>query len=298
MTDQPGNIQPSDDELAALVGHSFPGGSYTVADWENFLLTDCTGREQLPDGLVHPIVLFHAPILGAGTSIAELFRLGSADGQAGSVGLLGYDWEYMQPLREDIAYDVGGGIASVERVVSAAGVADHVAFRIELSQQGELVARVTNRWSFRRSGQPARPAIEPRVGAGAEGFADDGLIPEWEMPHVDPARMRTMAAILRDPYPVHWDRAANERLGLGDHVINQGPLNVSYVANMLMAWAGPDAVRRLTVSFGRPVLDGDRVVAGGRVRDVEDGIAHCDVWLARGDEHVLTGTAEVRPPTS
>jgi hypothetical protein len=85
----------SDEALAALVGHRFPGGTYRVAHWENWLLTDCTGREPMPDDLVHPIVLFHAPILGAGTSIAELFRLGGASGQSGSVGLVGYDWEYL-----------------------------------------------------------------------------------------------------------------------------------------------------------------------------------------------------------
>ena len=122
-------------------------------------------------------------------------------------------------------------------------------------------------------------------------------IPPWEMPTVDPARMRTMAAILRDPYPVHWDRDGNGAIGLPGRVINQGPLNLGYVVNMLLDWAGPSCVRRLTVSFGRPVLDGDRVVAGGRVRTVSiiDGErrAECDVWLARGDEHVVTGTAIV-----
>ena len=91
-------------------------------------------------------------------------------------------------------------------------------------------------------------------------------IAEWTMAEVDPERMKTMAAILRDPYPVHWDRVANEALGLGGRVINQGPLNLSYISNMLMAWAGPACVRRLTVSFGRPVLDGDRVTAKGRRR--------------------------------
>ena len=35
-------------------------------------------------------------------------------------------------------------------------------------------------------------------------------IAEWTMAEVDPERMKTMAAILRDPYPVHWDRVANE----------------------------------------------------------------------------------------
>src|SRR4051794_1872233 len=120
------------------------------------------------------------------------------------------------------------------------------------------------------------------------------------MPRVDPARMRTMAAILRDPYPVHWDRAANERIGLGGRVINQGPLNLSYIVNMLHAWTGPGSVRRLTVSFGQPVLDEDHVVARGRVSEVtvEDGErrALCDVWLERDGVAVVTGSAVVAVP--
>ena len=122
-------------------------------------------------------------------------------------------------------------------------------------------------------------------------------IPSWSMDRVDPARMKTMAAILRDPYPVHWDPSANAAMGLGGRVINQGPLNLGYVVNMLLAWAGPACIRRLTVSFGRPVLDGDRVVAGGRVLalDEHDGElrAQCDVWLDRDGEHVVGGMAVV-----
>jgi acyl dehydratase len=122
-------------------------------------------------------------------------------------------------------------------------------------------------------------------------------IPEWTMASVDPARMKTMAAILRDPYPVHWDRDANAAFGLGGRVINQGPLNLGYVVNMLLAWAGPTCVRRLTVSFGRPVLDGDQVTARGRVTAVheQDGeqLATCDVWLYRESEVVVTGVAVI-----
>jgi hypothetical protein len=149
---QPMTRAVTEAELVQLIGHRFPGGRYRIAHWENWLLTDCTGREQLPDGLVHPVVLFHAPILGAGTSIAELFRLGGASG-AGSVGLESYDWEYMLPLCEDIEYDVQGGIVSAERTVTESGqVVDRVAFCIELRHDQQLVARITNRWKFRRGG--------------------------------------------------------------------------------------------------------------------------------------------------
>ena len=122
-------------------------------------------------------------------------------------------------------------------------------------------------------------------------------IAPWTMEHVDPARMRTMAAILRDPYSVHWDSVANGALGIPGRVVNQGPLNLGYVVNMLMAWAGPQCVRRLTVSFGHPVLDGDHVVAHGRVTAIEQGAdetrATCDIWLEREGVPVVTGTAVV-----
>ncbi len=122
-------------------------------------------------------------------------------------------------------------------------------------------------------------------------------IPPWTMSLVDPERMKTMAAILRDPYPVHWDRSVNNRLGLDGRVINQGPLNLSYIVNMLHAWSGPASVRRLTVSFGRPVLDGDTVTANGTVVAVDwvggETQATCDVWLERDGERVVTGSAVV-----
>jgi len=121
-------------------------------------------------------------------------------------------------------------------------------------------------------------------------------LPQWEMGFVDPQRMKTMAAILRDPYEVHWDHGAVRPLGF-DRVINQGPLNLSYVANMLMAWQGPSCIRRLDVRFTTPVFEGDALVARGTVTAVDtvDGEqrATCDVRLDRGDEAVLVGTAMV-----
>lgn len=122
-------------------------------------------------------------------------------------------------------------------------------------------------------------------------------IPAWRMPDVDPARMKTMAAILRDPYPVHWDRAVVAQLGRGERVINQGPLNLSYITNMLMAWQGNTCIRRLQVSFGDPVLDHHDVTATGTVTQVVDvdgeTRAVCDVYLIRDGEAVVTGVAVV-----
>jgi hypothetical protein len=138
-------------ELRSLVGHRFAGGRYRIEDWENWLLTDCTGRDPLPDGLAHPIVLFHVPILGVGTSITELFELGGVSGP-GSVGLEGYDWEYFGPLHEDVEYRMEGGIVSVERITDDAGRSvDRMAFEITLFDEADrTAARITNRWVLRR----------------------------------------------------------------------------------------------------------------------------------------------------
>lgn len=142
---------PTETELQSLVGHRFAGGRYRIEHWENWLLTDCTGRDPLPDGLVHPIVLFHVPILGVGTSITELFELGGVSGP-GSVGLEGYDWEYFGPLYEDVEYRMEGGIVSVERTTDDAGrTVDRMAFEITLFDEADrMAARITNRWVLRR----------------------------------------------------------------------------------------------------------------------------------------------------
>ena len=121
-------------------------------------------------------------------------------------------------------------------------------------------------------------------------------IPEWVMPEVSAARMRTMAAILRDPNPLHWDREAVDALplGLGKRTINQGPLGLSYILNMLQAWAGPEAVKRIRMTFPQVVLDGERVIARGTVTAVSDGRAECEVWLEEAERgRLLVGQAWV-----
>ena len=152
MNDRTRALPMSEHQLHALVGHRFPGGTRTIEHWENWLLTDCTGAEQLGDGQVHPIALFHVPIQGAGTSIAELFELCGAQG-AGSVGLDGYDWEYFAPLREHVEYRVDGEVTEVERTTSESTgrIADRFVYSIEMTDpDGVLTARITNHWRIRR----------------------------------------------------------------------------------------------------------------------------------------------------
>ncbi len=142
---------PPEAEIRALVGHEFPGGNYTIAHWENFLLTECTGAEPLPDDLAHPVALFHMPILGARTSIGEMFALGQAESDF-SIGIESYDWEIHQPLREEVTYKVTGRITEADRREEAASTYDRIQFQFDLEDpDGEHAARTTITWHYRRS---------------------------------------------------------------------------------------------------------------------------------------------------
>jgi hypothetical protein len=143
---------PSVDEITALAGHQFPGGKYKIEHWENFLLTGCTGAELLPNGIVHPVALFHVPILGANTSIAEMFELGQAESDL-SIIPESYDWEIFESLKEDVTYDISGGIIAAERRQNPQGQTyDWVQFCFEMtSPQKVLSARATMNWQFTRN---------------------------------------------------------------------------------------------------------------------------------------------------
>ncbi len=120
-------------------------------------------------------------------------------------------------------------------------------------------------------------------------------LPEWVVDTVSAERMKTMALILSDPNPIHWNVEAVRRLGLGERPVNQGPTNAAYVVNMLTEWAGdPRRLRSLRVRFLGNVFADDRVVAGGEVTEVDDtGGETIDVWLDRDGGRVLSGTATV-----
>ena len=148
-------MNPSVEEIGAITGHRFPGGKYTIAHWENFLLTECTGASPMPDDLAHPVALFHMPILGAGTSIAEMFALGRAESDF-SIGIESYDWEIFKPLREELEYDVTGEVTSSERRNENGRVFDRIRFRFDLAEPGgEAAARTTITWHYGRRSEAA-----------------------------------------------------------------------------------------------------------------------------------------------
>ncbi len=142
---------PPEDTITALAGHRFPGGRYTIAHWENVLLTDCTGVDPLPDGRVHPVALFHVPFLGGGIGIADLFALGQAESDL-SIMIESYDWEFLTPLQEDLEYEISGGITLAERCTGEEGrTYDRIRFEFELADAGQLAARSAITWHFTRN---------------------------------------------------------------------------------------------------------------------------------------------------
>ncbi|MEE2034895.1 MaoC family dehydratase [Rhodococcus chondri] len=127
-------------------------------------------------------------------------------------------------------------------------------------------------------------------------------IPGRVIDAVDPARMRTLSALMRDPNPIHFDRSAASTLGLGDRTVNQGPSNIAYVVSMLGSWAGgADRVTGYRFRFLGNVFEGDRLQASGTVTAVEETagglVVRCELALDVVDgARVLEGTGTVHLP--
>lgn len=124
-------------------------------------------------------------------------------------------------------------------------------------------------------------------------------LPIYDIPSVSAEKMKTMAALLHDPTPIHFDVETLQALGMGDRPVNQGPLNMGYVMNAVTDWAGgPDRLRRLRVRFLGTVLAGHHLRVRATVSAVreEEGnqVADCDVVLeVVGGDPVVSGTATV-----
>lgn len=116
---------------------------------------------------------------------------------------------------------------------------------------------------------------------------------------VDPGRMKTMAVLLRDPNPIHWDVEVVRGLGLGDRPINQGTINVGYLMELVLrAAGGPQNVKRFSARFAGNVFAGDRVVCTGRVGAVDEreGTVELELSADVDGRQVLLGSATISSP--
>ena len=123
---------------------------------------------------------------------------------------------------------------------------------------------------------------------------------------VSAEKMKTAAALLADPNPIHFDPEAVRQLGLGERTINQGPLNMGYLMNMLAHFSGShERLRHFNVRFIANVFAGDQLQATGQITALCPRAKHdeleveCAIQLAVvGAAPVLSGTATVMVPQS
>jgi acyl dehydratase len=112
--------------------------------------------------------------------------------------------------------------------------------------------------------------------------------------------MPIWAAALRDPNPIHVDPGAARAAGLGDRVVNQGPANLGYLVNALLAAFPQGVIERLEFRFLDIVRAGDVAVAGGVVSGVKRMDAglrvDCALALKVAGRCVLSGTATIIVP--
>lgn len=91
--------------------------------------------------------------------------------------------------------------------------------------------------------------------------------------------LRLWADFLEDPNPIHLDPAATAALGLGNRVISQGPANLAYVINLLMANFPGKRIGSINTQFADNVFAGDIATAAGQILSADDGSVTCEAWL-------------------
>jgi acyl dehydratase len=84
-----------------------------------------------------------------------------------------------------------------------------------------------------------------------------------------------------DHNPLHRDDAFARSAGFPG-ILAHGMFTMGHLATCLVSWAGdPAAVIRMTAGFRAPVFMGDELIAGGRVRSVDQtsGTVTVDTWV-------------------
>lgn len=138
-------------EYHHLVGHRFPGGTYTLPQYLSWLWADAALAEPDPD-VAHPSLGYFVAMQGMGLTIQEIFDLMGATADSG-VMFGETRLEFGRTLVPGTTYAVEGEIADVERKSGKrAGTFDKMTFvvRVRDRDSGEHVVTNTNTWIFPR----------------------------------------------------------------------------------------------------------------------------------------------------
>lgn len=140
--------------LHRVVGHRFPGGTFTILPHEHWLTCDAVGAPPTRSGVAHPMYVYYAALGGMGIGLDELFALVDADADDGVMfGEAGI--EIAEPLTVGATYGVRGEITGAERKAGRrAGVFDILTFLLEVVDDDAVVATSTNAFVFPRRDQP------------------------------------------------------------------------------------------------------------------------------------------------
>ncbi|WP_214407545.1 hypothetical protein [Pseudonocardia lacus] len=135
--------------LAHLVGTPIPGGSWRLADHENWLGHDAL--YSTPEQAPHPVMAFVAAQRGLGVTVAELFALWGTDMADGPM-LTESSLEFPGEFRAGVDYEVSGTVESVQRKSGRTmGEFDLLTARFELAERvGAPVAVVRNVYALPR----------------------------------------------------------------------------------------------------------------------------------------------------
>ncbi len=125
-------------------------------------------------------------------------------------------------------------------------------------------------------------------------YAVGDALPPFTIEDVSSRAMKQWAVFLADPNPIHLDVEAVKAKGLGDRVINQGPINVAYVMNMLLRAFPRGRIETMDSRFLDNVYAGDRAIVNGKIVAIEGNRITCEFALeVDGRATVNSGTATV-----
>ena len=119
-------------------------------------------------------------------------------------------------------------------------------------------------------------------------------LPPFVIASAGPEAMRDWSVFLADPNPIHLDVEVVKAKGLGDKRINQGPMNVAFMMNMLLAAFPGCRIETMDSRFLDNVYEGDRLTASGTVTAVDGNRVTCEFTLdVAGRGTVNSGTATI-----
>jgi hypothetical protein len=139
------------EELEALKGQCFPGGTYTIEPYRHWLMNDAVGDIPSTSGPASPMEIYYGAMGGLGLTLDELFALAGATAADGP--MFGEaELEQRRPLQVGETYTVRGAVTDVVRKEGRrAGVFDIVTFQLELvAPDGEVAGVSTNSFVFPR----------------------------------------------------------------------------------------------------------------------------------------------------